>query len=129
MNLDTLEWDDELLAAFEIPRAMLPSIRSSSERYGTARVAPLDGVAIAGILGDQQSALVGQTCFRTGEAKNTYGTGCFLLLNTGATAVRSHSRLLTTVVYRMGQEPASYALEGSVAVTGALVQWVRDISD
>ncbi len=126
MNLDTLEWDDDLLTAFDIPRAMLPSIRSSSEHYGTARVEPLDGVSIAGILGDQQAALVGQTCFRAGEAKNTYGTGCFLLLNTGSTAVRSNSGLLTTVAYRMGQEPAHYALEGSVAVTGALVQWVRD---
>jgi glycerol kinase len=105
---------------------MLPSIRSSSERYGTARAEPLDGVSIAGILGDQQAALVGQTCFRAGQAKNTYGTGCFLLLNTGSTAVRSNSGLLTTVAYRMGDEPAHYALEGSVAVTGALVQWVRD---
>jgi glycerol kinase len=126
MNLDTLDWDPELLAVFEIPRAMLPSIHSSSERYGTARAEPIQGVPIAGILGDQQAALVGQACFRAGEAKNTYGTGCFLLLNTGESAVRSTRGLLTTVAYRMGSEAPRYALEGSVAVTGALVQWVRD---
>ena len=126
MHLDTLDWDRELLAAFDIPRAMLPAIRSSSERYGQVRTEPLDGVPIAGILGDQQAALVGQTCFRPGEAKNTYGTGCFLLLNTGGTAVRSTSGLLTTVAYKMGSDAPRYALEGSVAVTGALVQWVRD---
>ena len=126
MNLDTLDWDPDLLAAFEIPRAMLPAIRSSSERYGTARAEPLQGVPIAGILGDQQAALVGQTCFRAGEAKNTYGTGCFLLMNTGESPVRSSSGLLTTVAYRMGADAPRYALEGSVAVTGALVQWVRD---
>ena len=126
MHLDLLDWDDELLAAFDIPRAMLPNIRSSSERYGTATVDPIDGVPITGILGDQQAALVGQTCFRPGEAKNTYGTGCFLLLNTGAAAVRSTHGLLTTVGYRFGNAPAYYALEGSVAVTGSLVQWIRD---
>ena len=126
MNLDTLDWDPELLAAFDIPRAMLPSIRSSSERYGLVSTEPIAGVPIAGILGDQQAALVGQTCFRPGEAKNTYGTGCFLLLNTGETAVRSTSGLLTTVAYRIGDAAPHYALEGSVAVTGALVQWVRD---
>jgi glycerol kinase len=126
MHLDRLEWDDELLAAFDIPRAMLPDIRSSSERYGTATADPLDGVPITGILGDQQAALVGQTCFRPGEAKNTYGTGCFLLLNTGASAVRSTHGLLTTVAYRFGSAAADYALEGSIAVTGSLVQWVRD---
>jgi glycerol kinase len=126
MNLDTLAWDDDLLAAFEIPRAMLPTIRSSSERYGTASVDPIGGVAIAGILGDQQAALVGQTCFRPGEAKNTYGTGCFLLMNTGETPVRSQCGLLTTVAYRLGGERPRYALEGSIAVTGALVQWLRD---
>jgi glycerol kinase len=126
MHLDTLEWDDELLAAFGVPRAMLPAIRSSSERYGTATAEPIEGAAITGILGDQQAALVGQTCFRPGEAKNTYGTGCFLLLNTGETAVRSAHGLLTTVAYRFGHEPARYALEGSIAVTGALVQWIRD---
>ena len=126
MHLDQLEWDEELLAAFDIPRAMLPNIRSSSERYGTATADPIEGVPITGILGDQQAALVGQTCFRPGEAKNTYGTGCFLLLNTGSSAVRSTHGLLTTVAYRFGNAPASYALEGSIAVTGSLVQWIRD---
>ena len=126
LNLDTLAWDDDLLQAFEIPRAMLPAIRSSSERYGVATAEPIHGVPITGILGDQQAALVGQTCFRVGEAKNTYGTGCFLLLNTGSTAVRSRCGLLTTVAYQMGAEAPCYALEGSVAITGALVQWVRD---
>jgi glycerol kinase len=126
MNLDTLEWDDGLLAAFEIPRAMLPAIRSSSERYGVASAEPIQGVPLTGILGDQQAALVGQTCFSVGEAKNTYGTGCFLLLNTGETPVRSRSGLLTTVAYRFGAEAPRFALEGSVAITGALVQWVRD---
>ena len=126
MNLETLDWDAELLAAFDIPRAMLPAIRSSSERYGAATAEPIEGVPIAGILGDQQAALVGQTCFRPGEAKNTYGTGCFLLLNTGEAAVQSTFGLLTTVAYRFGGEPPCYALEGSVAMTGALVQWMRD---
>ena len=126
MHLDRLEWDEDLLAAFDIPRAMLPEIRSSSERYGMATTDPIDGVPITGILGDQQAALVGQTCLRPGEAKNTYGTGCFLLLNTGASAVRSTHGLLTTVAYRFGGAPAYYALEGSVAVTGSLVQWIRD---
>jgi glycerol kinase len=126
MHLDRLEWDEELLAAFDIPRAMLPNIRSSSERYGTATADPIEGVPITGILGDQQAALVGQTCFRPGEAKNTYGTGCFLLLNTGASAVRSTHGLLTTVAYRLGNAPPCYALEGSIAVTGSLVQWIRD---
>jgi glycerol kinase len=126
MHLDALDWDADLLAAFDIPRAMLPAIRPSSERYGTTTAEPIEGVPITGILGDQQAALVGQTCFRPGEAKNTYGTGCFLLLNTGPSAVRSKHGLLTTVAYRLGNEPAHYALEGSIAVTGALVQWVRD---
>jgi glycerol kinase len=126
MNLETFDWDPDLLAVFEIPRALLPSIRSSSERYGTARAEPVQGVPIAGILGDQQAALVGQTCFRPGEAKNTYGTGCFLLLNTGESAVRSTCGLLTTVAYQIGSEAPRYALEGSIAVTGALVQWMRD---
>ena len=126
MHLDTLDWDEDILAALDIPRAMLPVIRSSSERYGTATAEPIEGVPITGILGDQQAALVGQTCFRPGEAKNTYGTGCFLLLNTGPSAVRSAHGLLTTVAYRLGGEPAHYALEGSIAVTGALVQWIRD---
>jgi glycerol kinase len=126
MNLQSLDWDPHLLAAFDIPRAMLPAIRSSSERYGEAVPEAIRGVQIAGILGDQQAALVGQACFRPGEAKNTYGTGCFLLMNTGESAVQSRSGLLTTVAYRIGAAPPCYALEGSVAVTGALVQWLRD---
>jgi len=126
MNLRTLDWDAELLSAFEIPRAMLPQIRSSSEVYGTATKSTLQGVTIAGILGDQQAALVGQTCFKPGEAKNTYGTGCFLLMNVGEQPVTSRHGLLTTVAYRIGDRPAVYALEGSIAITGALVQWVRD---
>lgn len=126
MNLQTLDWDGELLSAFNIPRAMLPEIRSSSEVYGTASESVLQGVTVGGILGDQQAALVGQTCFRPGEAKNTYGTGCFLLMNTGEHAVPSEHGLLTTVGYRFGKQPAVYALEGSIAITGALVQWVRD---
>jgi glycerol kinase len=126
MNLKTLEWDDELLRAFSIPRRILPQIRSSSEVYGHIAQGPLKGVAIAGILGDQQAALVGQTCFKSGEAKNTYGTGCFLLMNTGAKPTESKHGLLTTVAYKLGKEPAQYALEGSVAIGGALVQWLRD---
>jgi len=126
MNLGTLAWDPAILAAFEIPANLLPEIRSSSEIYGHARIEPICGVPIAGILGDQQAALVGQTCFSPGEAKNTYGTGCFLLMNTGAKPVESKHGLLTTVAYKLGQEPAHYALEGSVAITGALVQWLRD---
>jgi glycerol kinase len=127
MNLETLSWDRELLQAFGIPEAMLPEIRSSSEAYGVAREYSIQGVAIAGILGDQQAALVGQACFAPGQAKNTYGTGCFLLKNTGTRKVDSKSGLLTTLAYKLGQQqPAHYALEGSIAVTGALVQWVRD---
>jgi glycerol kinase len=126
MNLHTLDWDPEVLAAFDIPRAMLPRIRSSGEIYGTTRQSAVQGVTIAGILGDQQAALVGQTCFRPGEAKNTYGTGCFLLMNVGQKPVPSRHGLLSTVAYRFGQEPAEYALEGSIAITGALVQWLRD---
>jgi glycerol kinase len=126
MNLKTLEWDDELSQTFSIPRQVLPQIRSSSEVYGQMARGPLSGVPIAGILGDQQAALVGQTCFRCGEAKNTYGTGCFLLMNTGAKPTESKHGLLTTVAYRLGQQPAQYALEGSVAIAGALVQWLRD---
>ncbi len=125
MNLATLAWDDELLAIFAIPRAMLPEIRSSSERYGTA-TAGIRGVPIAGALGDQQAALVGQTCFVVGETKNTYGTGCFMLLNTGPMPVPSHHGLLTTVAYKLGSAQAVYALEGSIAIAGALVQWLRD---
>ncbi len=126
MNLATLNWDEELLAAFSIPRVMLPEIRSSSEIYAEMKRTHLAGVPIAGILGDQHAALVGQTCFRPGEAKNTYGTGCFLLLNTGETMVTSKHGLLTTVAYKFGAQPAVYALEGSIAITGALVQWIRD---
>ncbi|MFD3812013.1 glycerol kinase GlpK [Rhodococcus sp. NPDC058639] len=127
MNLDTLQWDPEICADFGIPVSMLPEIRSSSEVYGHARErGPYAGVAIAGILGDQQAATFGQACLSPGEAKNTYGTGNFLLLNTGTTPVRSEHGLLTTVCYRIGDRPAVYALEGSVAVTGSLVQWLRD---
>jgi glycerol kinase len=126
MNLETLSWDKELLDAFGIPEAMLPKIRSSSETYGLAKEPSIKNVAIAGILGDQQAALVGQTCFEAGEAKNTYGTGCFLLMNTGTRKVHSKSGLLTTMAYKLGEQPAHYALEGSIAITGALVQWVRD---
>ncbi len=126
MNLKTLEWDDDVLSTFGIPRVMLPAIKSSSEIYGTATESALQGVTIAGILGDQQAALVGQTCFRAGEAKNTYGTGCFLLMNTGEAPVASKHGLLTTLGYRLGKQPAVYALEGSIAITGALVQWLRD---
>ena len=126
LNLKTLDWDEELLEAFEIPRNILPQVRSSSEVYGTVTAGPAKGVVIAGILGDQQAALVGQACFRRGEAKNTYGTGCFLLMNTGEEAVPSQFGLLTTVAYKFGTEPPRYALEGSIAITGALVQWLRD---
>ena len=126
MDLRTLNWDDELLRAFGIPRAILPQIRSSSERYGEATLDAIRGVPLAGILGDQQAALVGQTCFLPGEAKNTYGTGCFLLMNTGTEIVHSRYGLLTTAAFRFGNEPARYALEGSVAIAGALVQWMRD---
>jgi glycerol kinase len=126
MNLKTLDWDDELLSAFEIPRAMLPEVRSSSEEYGVARLPVISGVPVAGILGDQQAALVGQACFHPGEVKNTYGTGCFLLMNTGERMVASTCGLLTTVAYKFGKAAACYALEGSVAITGALVQWLRD---
>jgi len=126
MNLETLSWDKSLLDTFGIPSTMLPKICTSSETYGLAREAAVVDVAISGILGDQQAALVGQTCFDAGEAKNTYGTGCFLLMNTGTRRVDSTSGLLTTVGYKFGNRPAHYALEGSIAITGALVQWVRD---
>ena len=126
LNLKTLDWDDELLRAFEIPRSVLPRVKSSSEVYGTVADGAAKGVAIAGILGDQQAALVGQACFRPGEVKNTYGTGCFLLMNTGEQQVPSQFGLLTTVAYKFGKARAHYALEGSVAITGALVQWLRD---
>jgi glycerol kinase len=125
MNLATLEWDEELISFFGVPRRMLPQIRPSMEILGTARCV-LPGVRIAAALGDQQAALFGQTCFAPGEAKCTYGTGSFLLLNTGNELVRSTHGLLSTVGYKIGQEPAVYALEGSIAVTGSLVQWFRD---
>jgi glycerol kinase len=126
MNLRTLDWDPELLAEFGIPRQILPKIRSSSEPYGAATLEAVKGVPVAGILGDQQAALAGQACFQAGEAKNTYGTGCFLLMNTGREIVQSKCGLLTTVAFQMKDQPATYALEGSVAITGALVQWIRD---
>jgi glycerol kinase len=126
LNLETLAWDPQMLRVFEIPEEILPEIRSSSNAYGAAQIEPIKGVPIAGILGDQQAALFGQTCFQSGEAKNTYGTGCFLLMNTGREAVQSKHGLITTVAYKIGKEPVHYALEGSVAVTGALVQWLRD---
>jgi glycerol kinase len=126
MDLDTLSWDAETLDALGIPAAMLPRICSSSEVYGLARMAAIAEVPIAGILGDQQGALVGQACFERGEAKNTYGTGCFLLMNTGTEKILSKSGLITTVAYKFGAQPVHYALEGSIAMAGALVQWVRD---
>ena len=126
MNLESLSWDPEILETFGIPPAMLPEIHSSSETYGFATQPAVQDVPIAGILGDQQAALVGQTCFAPGEAKNTYGTGCFLLMNTGTRKIDSKSGLLTTLAYKLGDQPAHYALEGSIAITGALVQWVRD---
>ena len=125
MHLHTLDWDDALLSAFGIPRAVLPRIVASSAVYAEAR-GPLQGVPIAGILGDQQAALFGQACCEPGEAKNTYGTGCFLLLHTGTTPKTSSHGLVTTVAGKFGDAPACYALEGSIAVTGALVQWLRD---
>ncbi len=126
MNLRTLQWDQDMLDAYNIPAVMLPEIKSSSEVYGTVSNEVLPGVPVAGILGDQHAALVGQTCFEPGMAKNTYGTGCFLVMNTGTELKMSDNGLLTTIAYKFGNEPVQYALEGSVAVTGALVQWVRD---
>ncbi len=149
MDIHTLEWDDEILGILDIPRAVLPEIKSSSEIYGTisagrvgggvsvreerysttaavSRPDIFDGIPVAGDLGDQQAALFGQTCFAPGEAKNTYGTGCFMLLNTGEKAVPSSAGLLTTLGYKIGNQPAVYALEGSIAITGALIQWLRD---
>jgi glycerol kinase len=132
MDLETLDWDDELLGFFGIPRQMLPEIRESSAGasgpHGTTRrTGPFGAeVPITGILGDQQAATVGQVCFAQGEAKNTYGTGNFMLLNTGTEIVRSKSGLLTTPAYQLGDEPCVYALEGSIAVTGSAVQWLRD---
>ncbi|SFK78940.1 glycerol kinase GlpK [Geodermatophilus ruber] len=130
MNLETLDWDDELLSFFDIPRSMLPEIRPSSDPqgYGTVRTGGPHGgeIPLTGDLGDQQAATVGQVCFSPGEAKNTYGTGNFMLLNTGEELVRSKSGLLTTVCYRFGDARPVYALEGSIAVTGSAVQWLRD---
>jgi glycerol kinase len=133
MDLETLDWDDELLGFFGVPRAMLPDIRESSTSqsggpFGVTRAnGPFGGeVPLTGILGDQQAATVGQVCFAPGEAKNTYGTGNFMLLNTGTEIVRSKAGLLTTPAYRFGDEPCVYALEGSIAVTGSAVQWLRD---
>jgi glycerol kinase len=125
MNLQTLDWDDEILGILDVPKAMLPQIRASSEVYGEAKDG-LAGIPVAGDLGDQQAALFGQTCFSVGEAKNTYGTGNFLLLNTGNEPVPSKSGLITTLAYKIGDQPAVYCLEGSIAITGALVQWLRD---
>ena len=126
MDLRSLDWDDGLLEAFGIPKGILPRIVSSSEVYGQATLPSVKGVPVAGILGDQQAALVGQTCFDPGQAKNTYGTGCFLLMNTGTQPVFSKHGLITTAGFKFAGQPACYALEGSVAITGALVQWLRD---
>lgn len=137
MNLATLDWDDEILSLLDIPRAMLPKIKSSSEIYGTIALSGVTGVSavegqifngipVSGNLGDQQAALFGQTCYSAGEAKNTYGTGCFMLMNTGEKPVPSEAGLLTTLGYKIGDQKAVYALEGSIAITGALVQWLRD---
>ncbi len=126
MNLATLQWDESMLRVFDIPSGVLPRIASSSEVYGEISHGVLAGVPIAGILGDQHAALVGQTCFAAGEAKNTYGTGCFLLMNTGEKPVVSGAGLVTTLAYQFGKAPACYALEGSIAIAGALVQWLRD---
>ena len=128
MNLETLDWDQELLDIFQIPRSVLPQIKSSSEQYAlTDPHGPFgSSIPIAGILGDQQAAMVGQVCFDRGESKTTYGTGNFALLNTGTEIVRSKNGLLTTLCYKFGDEPARYALEGSVAVTGSAIQWLRD---
>ena len=126
MNLKTLDWDDEILKLMGIPRAMLPQIRSSSDVYGNVKAGRLQGIPVAGDLGDQQAALFGQTCFGAGEAKNTYGTGCFMLMNTGEKPVQSKAGLLTTLAYKIGNQKAVYALEGSIAIAGALIQWLRD---
>jgi glycerol kinase len=130
MNLDTLDWDEEILSILDIPRAMLPRIVPSSDPQtwgSTLKAGPFgEAIPVCGDLGDQQAALVGQTCFDLGEAKNTYGTGCFMLLNTGEKPIQSKNGLLTTLAYKLGDQPAVYALEGSIAITGALVQWLRD---
>lgn len=126
MSLSTLQWDESILRDFGIPAQILPKIASSSEIYGHAKIPAIRDVAIAGVLGDQQAALIGQVCFKPGQAKNTYGTGCFMLLNTGEEIVPSKFGLITTVAYKLGTKPAHYAVEGSIAITGALVQWLRD---
>ena len=129
MDLETLDWDDELLSFFDIPRAMLPDIRPSGDSAGYGEIEQphlLGGVRPTGALGDQHAAMAGQVCFAPGEAKNTYGTGNFLLLNTGRDLVRSKHGLLTTVCYQFDAESPAYALEGSIAVTGSAVQWLRD---
>ena len=125
MDLETLDWDDEILNILNIPRTMLPEIKPSSQVYGYAR-GLVNGIPVSGILGDQQAALFGQTCYEPGEAKNTYGTGCFMLMNTGKKPVTSKYGLLTTLGYKIGDQDAIYCLEGSIAITGALVQWLRD---
>ncbi|HIP73422.1 MAG TPA: glycerol kinase [Anaerolineae bacterium] len=128
MNLDGLRWSDSITKVMGVPKSMLPEIRPSSDIYGyTAEDGPFGGkIPVSGDLGDQQAATVGQACFEVGEAKNTYGTGCFMILNTGTEIVPSKSGLLTTVCYKFGDEPTVYALEGSIAITGALIQWLRD---
>ncbi|MFF0491154.1 glycerol kinase GlpK [Nocardia sp. NPDC004068] len=126
MDLRTLQWDSSICDEFGVPAAILPEIRSSAEVYAEIGAGPLAGVPVAGILGDQQAATFGQACLEPGEAKNTYGTGNFMLLNTGTTPIKSEHGLLTTVCYRLGEQDAVYALEGSIAVTGSLVQWLRD---
>lgn len=125
MNINTLDWDPSILDLLNIPRSMLPNIRSSSEVYGYIQDI-LPGIPIAGVLGDQHAALFGQACFEPGDAKNTYGTGCFMLMNTGTQPTQSQFGLLTTLGYKIGNQPAVYALEGSIAIAGALVQWLRD---
>jgi glycerol kinase len=126
MNLETLDWEDANLQAIGVPRSMLPEIRPSAETYGEVKLGGFEGTPIAGDLGDQQAATFGQVCFSPGEAKNTYGTGNFLLLNTGTEAVQSKTGLITTAGWKIGDQDAVYCLEGSIAITGALVQWLRD---
>jgi glycerol kinase len=126
MDLETLAWDEGIASTIGVPMSMLPEIKASSEVYGEVKTGALTGVPIAGDLGDQQAATFGQACFDTGDAKNTYGTGNFMLLNTSTEAVQSKSGLLTTACYKIGDQPCVYALEGSIAITGALVQWLRD---
>ena len=126
MDLETLAWDKDIASTIGVPMSMLPEIRASSEVYGEVKTGSLKGIQVAGDLGDQQAATFGQACFDAGDAKNTYGTGNFMLLNTSTEAVQSKAGLLTTVCYKIGDEAAVYALEGSIAITGALVQWLRD---